>query len=401
MKIIYADCFSGISGDMLLGALIELGVDKDWLQSELSAIQIEPFKIEIKRIKKGAIGCTQFRVISQGGKSLYRGFEQIKHSILKSRLKDKIKSQSLEIFHHIAEVESVIHTITIQEVHFHEIGAIDSIVDIVGTVIACDYLGIRDFFSSPLPLGRGSTTTEHGPIPIPAPATLAILEGVPVLHTDIETELVTPTGAALIKHLSRGFGLPPEMVIKAIGYGAGEKDLTDRPNCLRLIMGETAENLQGGYEDYIEVAECDIDDMPPEFYTYLMERLFSEGALDVSLSHTIMKKGRPGVRVTVLSEIGSVQRLVNILLTETTTIGIRDYRAHRNKALRKIETIQTEYGPVRVKYAFGKNSLLNISPEYEDCLQIARKYNRPLKIIYQEITARALKKLNIVDKQKI
>ncbi len=394
MNIIYADCFSGISGDMLLGALIELGIDMEWLQSELSCVGIESFRFETNKVKKGGIQCTQCKIICHGHEKVTRGIEDIKKIIKESNLKQNIKDNAIEIFQSLADAEAKIHNIPVSEIHFHELGALDSLVDILGVIIAFDNLGIKAFYSSPLPLGRGLINTQHGPIPVPAPATLALLSGIPVIHTGIEAELVTPTGAALVNALARGFGAPPEMVIKKIGYGAGTRDLPDRPNCLRLILGESeyisADTL---IEEYIEVLNCDIDDMNPEFYTYIMENLFNAGALDVTLSQIIMKKGRPGVRISVLAQMNSISKLVNILLTETTTTGIRVNRVRRYKASRQIKTVLTQYGPVRVKYAWKDNNMINVSPEYEDCFKIARKYNRPLKFIYQEIIAEVLKKL--------
>jgi uncharacterized protein (TIGR00299 family) protein len=395
MNLIYADCFSGISGDMLLGALIELGIDKDWLHSELSSIGIPPFTIEINKVKRGAVNCTQCRVIAQDPQKVKRGIREISEIIEKSHLKNPIKDQALNLFLLLADVEAKIHNIPVTDVHFHELGAIDSLVEIIGVLIAYDHLNIDELYASPLPLGRGIINTQHGPIPIPSPATVELLKGIPVIFTDIEDELVTPTGALLVKHLVKGFEVQPKMVIKKVAYGAGERDLHEMPNCLRLIWGETDPGFE---EEYIEVLECEIDDMNPEFYPRLMESLFNSGALDVTLSQIIMKKGRPGAKVTVLSAIDSTKRLSAILLTETSTIGLRINRVKRFKASRKIVKIQTQYGPVRCKCAWKGNNLINIAPEYEDYSKISRKYNRPVKSVYQEIIAEALKQTeNIVD----
>ncbi|MBN2374476.1 nickel pincer cofactor biosynthesis protein LarC [bacterium] len=401
MKIVFADCFSGVSGDMLLGALIGIGADKEFLYSELSSMQLDPFSLEVKGIKKGAMQCTQCRVITQSLQNSTRGINDIQKIIEKSPLKQAIKDRALKIFQDLAYVEAKIHDIPVSKIHFHEIGATDSLVDVLGVLIACDYLGIEAIYSSPLCLGRGIINTLHGPIPAPAPATLAILENVPVIHTGIEAELVTPTGAALIKHLSKRFGLPPQMTIRKIGYGAGQRDLPDRPNCLRLILGESDETFN---EEIIQTIECDIDDMNPESYPYIMESLFEAGALDVSLSQIIMKKGRPGIRICVLSKIDSVKRLADVMLTETTTIGVRINQVRRYKASREVKTIRTQYGPVRFKYAWAGDKPVNLAPEYEDYSKIARKYNRPLKCIYQDIMDEVSKKIgngNIVDKQKM
>ncbi|MGA1839475.1 MAG: nickel pincer cofactor biosynthesis protein LarC [bacterium] len=395
MNLIYADCFSGISGDMLLGAFIELGIDKDWLQSELSSIGIPPFILEIKKIMRGAINCTQCRIIAQEPQKVKRGIREISELINKSNLKQTIKDQALNLFLILADVEAKIHNIPVTDVHFHELGAIDTIVEIIGVLIGYDFLNIDRFYSSPLPLGRGIINTQHGPIPIPSPATVELLKDLPVIFTDSEHELVTPTGALLIKHLAKKIELQPKMVIKKIAYGAGERDLNERPNCLRLIWGETDNNLE---EEYIEVIECEIDDMNPEFYPRLMEGLINSGALDVTLSQIIMKKGRPGVKVTVLSAIDSTKRLSEILLTETSTIGLRINKVKRFKASRKVIKIQTQYGPVKCKCAWKGDDLINIAPEFEDYSKISRIYNRPIKLVYQEIIAEALKQIvNLID----
>ncbi len=398
MNLLYADCFSGISGDMLLGALIELGIDKDWLHSEISSIGIPQFTIEINKIKRGAIQCAQYRVIAQEPQKVKRGIREISDIIEKSHLKKSIKDRALNLFLLLAEVEAKIHNIPVSEVHFHELGAIDSLVEIIGVLIAYDHLKIDELYASPLPLGRGIINTQHGPIPIPSPATVELLKGIPVVFTDIEDELVTPTGALLIKHLSKGFEAPFKMLIKKVAYAAGERDLCKRPNCLRLILGETDLGIE---EESIEVLECDIDDMNPEFYPRLMEGLLNSGALDVTISQIIMKKGRPGVKITVLSALDSTKLLSAILLTETSTIGVRINRVRRFKASRKVITIQTQYGPVRCKCAWEGNNLINIAPEYEDYSEISRKYNRPIKSVYQEIIAEALKQtVNLVDNSR-
>ena len=288
MNLLYADCFSGISGDMLLGALIELGIDRDWLLSELSSLKIPSFTLETSKVRKGAIQCTQCKVIPQAPQKDKRGLPEIAEIIEKGHLKKNIKDQALHLFGLLADIEAKIHGIPVSDVHFHELGAIDSLVEILGILIGYDQLGIDALYASPLPVGHGIINTLHGPIPIPSPATVALLKDVPIIHTDIEAELVTPTGALLIKHLAKSFEIPPKMVIKQIGYGAGEQDLHQRPNCLRLIRGESDDGFE---EEYIEVLECNIDDMNPEFYPQLMENLFGAGALDVSLSPIIMKKG--------------------------------------------------------------------------------------------------------------
>ncbi|MGA1795723.1 MAG: nickel pincer cofactor biosynthesis protein LarC [bacterium] len=399
MNILFADCFSGISGDMFLGALIDLGVERDWLCESLSSLGLPPFSLEVATVRKGAIQCTQCRVIDRGGPPVERGLREITGMIEASPLRPSIKEKAVRLFSVLGEAEATIHGIPVEKVHFHELGALDALVEIIGVLLGYDRLGIDALFVSPLPLGRGVISTRHGPIPVPSPATVALLKDVPVIHTGLDAELVTPTGALLATQLAKGFGMPPQMKIQRVGYGAGERDLPERPNCLRLILGET----DGEYEEEtIEVLECDIDDMNPEFYPHLTERLFNAAALDVTLCQIIMKKGRPGTRVTVLSRIHTTTQLVAILLAESSTLGVRIHRVSRSKASRRIVKIQTAYGPVRVKCAWRDTTLLTISPEYEDYSEISRKYNRPVKSIYQEIMSEALKQVkNLVDQREI
>jgi len=399
VNLLFADCFSGISGDMFLAALIDLGVKKDWLYEELSSLGLPPFSLDVSTVRKGAIQCTQCRVIDRSSHPAERGLPEITGMIEEGPLKPHIKEKAVHLFRVLAEVEATIHGISVEKVHFHELGALDALVEIIGVLLSYDRLGIDALFVSPLPLGRGIISTRHGPIPIPSPATVALLKDVPVIHSGLESELVTPTGALLASQLAQGFGMPPRMRIQRVGYGAGERDLPERPNCLRLILGET----DGEYEEEsIEVLECDIDDMNPEFYPHLTEHLFGAGALDVTLCQIIMKKGRPGTRMTVLSQIHTTSQLVTILLAESSTIGVRINRVVRSRASRRIVEIQTAYGPVRVKCAWRDKTLLNIAPEYEDYSRISRRYNRPVKSIYQEIMAEALKQVkNLVDNREI
>ena len=291
MKIAYLDCFSGISGDMFLGALLDCGLPRTVLRQQLSTLSLDPYTLSIKPVQRMNLSGCQITIGSRTRKHPHRDLKEIKSIISKSQLPEPVKKLSLSAFERLAQVESKIHRKKISDVHFHEVGALDSIIDIVGTAIGIDYFNFDRVCASPLPLGSGFTTTEHGIIPIPSPATMALLKGVPVHGTSLNAELVTPTGAALITSLTSTYGPMPPMTIQKVGYGGGSRQHKDRPNLLRLVIGEDHASDQA---DQILILEAQIDDMNPEIYDYLMERLFEGGALDVSYSSIQMKKKQAG-----------------------------------------------------------------------------------------------------------
>ncbi|MEW6088733.1 MAG: nickel pincer cofactor biosynthesis protein LarC [bacterium] len=381
MRIAYFDCFSGISGDMILGSLIDAGLDFKRFKSELARLKLKEFSLRAKKVRRGSLTGTKFDVvISKNAKS--RDYNEIIKLIQKSGLDKKIKEKSLKIFHRLAVSEAKLHDIPIAKIHFHELSSIDTVVDIVGSVIAFDMMGIEKIYSSSLPLGQGVSKSMHGVLPIPAPATADILRGIPVRLENGAFEVVTPTGAVIISEMSDGFGKCPELKIKNIGYGAGGRDAPGMPNLLRVIIGESIENEE---EDIITVIETNIDDMNPQILGYLMEKLMKEGALDVFFTPVYGKKNRPGTLLTVLAETSKADKFVKIILQETTAFGVRMHETRRKKLKREIKEVQTKYGKIRVKHGYLNGKLIKSQPEYEDCKKIAEEKNIPLIKILKEI----------------
>lgn len=419
MKIAYFDCFSGISGDMTLGALVDLGLDPDLLRDELAKLKLEEYELSFTKAEKHSIVGTKAHVDLNGHEHGHkhesehghshehesehehghehghehshddkppknhghtRNLSDIRKLIEDSDLSDEIKAKSLSIFVRLGEAEAKVHGTTIDEVHFHEVGAVDAIVDIVGAVIGLSIMGIEKIYSSPLSLGSGFTRSSHGVIPVPAPATMGLLTGIPTRQTEIRGELVTPTGAAIISALAEGFGPAPEMVIDKVGYGCGTKDLPQQPNLLRVILGHTADDYE---TDTIKVIETNIDDMSPQVYDLLMDKLLEMGALDVFLTPIAMKKNRPAIKLTVLANSPQLQDVCACILAETTTMGVRIYEARRQKLAREMVEVDTEYGKVSVKLGKIGDDVIKILPEYDDCKRIAKEKNIPIMKIHQ------------------
>jgi len=384
----YFDCFSGISGDMTLGALIDLGVPLPWLKDRLSGIPLADFDITMTPVHRNGIHAASVRVEVHDDKTS-RNFSEIRGLIEDSSLSDTVKSTSVQIFERLAGAEARIHSCSPEQVHFHEVGGINAIVDIVGTALGLEYLGIKKIVASHIPLGKGFVTCRHGKLPVPAPATLGILEGVPVYGTDIPHELVTPTGAAIIVTLAQRFGAMPNMIVSGIGYGAGQRDLEAGPNLLRIIIGsgsETAADLPGELqEDQISIIETCIDDMNPELFGYLMERLFADGALDVYWIPIYMKKNRPGTMLQVLCKDDGRDILIRRILTETTTLGVRYYTSRRRLLWRDHIEVMTDYGTISVKRVKDPQGNIRIVPEYEACQKIALEHNIPLRVVYETV----------------
>lgn len=380
MKIAYFDCFSGISGDMIIGALIGLGLDIKFLEKELKKIKLDDYRIESKKTIKNGISATKFDVIA--GKNLHKekNLAEINKIIGNSELEKEIKNKIKGIFMKIAAAESKIHNKPIAKIHFHEIGAIDTIIDAAGAVIGFKKLGIEKIYCSKLNVGSGFAEFSHGKWPVPAPAAAEILKGVPIYHDNANAELVTPTGAAIITALCSNFGEMPLIKVDKIGYGAGAKDL-ERPNVLRVFLGEIDAQENG----IINVIEANIDNMNPEIYPYVIERLMENGALDAYLTNIIMKKGRPAIKLTVLAKINDTEKLCKTIFGETTTIGVRIHKAEKKMLDREIRTINTRHGNVRVKISKLNNETKNIMPEYEDCAKIAKDKKIPLKEVYEEV----------------
>ncbi len=382
MSFAYFDCFAGISGDMILGALIDLGVPGDFIVENVRSLPLDAFQLEIRTASRMAIHGRHVKVVVEDKNKQSRDYGDIKSLIQNGPLSDKVKGLSLKVFERLAGVEASIHNCSKESVHFHEVGGVDAIVDIVGAALGLEWLGIDKVFASEIPVGRGFVDCQHGTLPVPAPATLALLDGVPVYGTEVPHELVTPTGAAIIICLAEHFGPMPKMLIGKIGYGVGARDLEERPNLLRVILGELDSEH---HKDSVMVVETNIDDMNPEIFGFVMERLFEDGALDVTWIPVFMKKSRPGTMVQVICKETDRDALVRRILSETTATGVRYYPAERTKLPRKVKEVTTSYGKVRVKEVSGPAGRVSMAPEYEDCKKIALEKNVPLKVVYETI----------------
>jgi len=379
--IAYADCFSGVSGDMFLGALIDAGLELEQLQAEIEKLGLEKFTLRSSRQQDHAISSTRLEIKSSKSLAI-RPWKDIRTLIGQSRLHDTIKEKSIRVFTCLADAEAKIHACPADEVHFHEIGGLDSIIDIIGSVIGLHHLGIAQLVASPLPMPRGWIRCAHGLLPLPAPAVCEILKNVPVYGSRIDQELVTPTGAALVKSLSSSFGDFPSMKIMRTGYGAGSRKLPgDIPNLLRLVIGyeRQVKEIQE-----VEIIESNLDDWSPEYYPHLCEQLFSLGALDVSLTPLHMKKGRPGFLLQVITDPARSLKIKHCIFTETTSIGLRFRRENRMTLPRETGTVQTTWGPVHVKLVEtpAGNALY---PEFEDCRLVAHENKVPLKDVYAAV----------------
>jgi hypothetical protein len=383
-RVIYFDCFSGISGDMILGALVSLGVDIKEIQNCLKSLNLKGCKLNSRQVKRnGFIGTKVNVILNQTAQKSHhaRSFKDIKSLIEKSDLPKIVKFNSIAIFRRIAKVEAKVHGTTINRIHFHEVGAIDSIIDIVGGSLAMNLLDADLIVSSPINTGEGVVKCDHGILPVPAPATLELLKGIPCYSSGVKKELTTPTGAAFIGYFAEKFGSLPNMDMLSTGYGAGSHEIKKIPNLLRVVLGRCEES---SYQDSMKVIETNIDDMNPEFYDYVIDQLFKVGAVDVFFAPINMKKNRPGILLSVITSTEYFDSVVQVLLKETSTLGVRHYDVDRVVLPRKQIMIMTPFGKVRVKIGTRNNSTLTISPEYEDCKKIALKNEIPVKIVYEE-----------------
>ncbi len=381
MRVIYGDLIGGVSGDMFVGALLDLGLELDKLKSELKKLPGLNYRLEVTKKTVYGIRATRFRVVC-GKREPERPWKEIRDLIRQSALDPEVKEKGLKIFTRLAEAEGKIHGVAPGKVHFHEVGATDSIVDIISAAIAIHHLKIDSFHFSRIPLGRGVTRSRHGPLPLPGPATLELLKGLPVQWVDLNGETVTPTGAAIIAALGSHFGEAPRMTIEKIGYGAGQKEFPDRPNLFRLILG--ADETSWKQEEML-VMETNIDDMNPEFYDYVLDRLFAAGARDVFLSSIQMKKNRPGTLLSVIAEPSLREKLSGIIFRETTTIGLRYYPVNRMILKRTASRVKTKFGTVKVKIIEEPDGTKRTTPEYKDLRRIAAAKKIPLKALYDEV----------------
>lgn len=391
LRTAYFDCYSGISGDMILGALVDLGVDIKDIRKALKKLDLKGYKLQAKKIQRNGLACTQITVDIEKPKPQHshphRSFTSIKKLIEQSDLPAKVKNNSIKIFKRIAKVEAQIHNTTIEKIHFHEVGGIDSIVDIVGGVWAMESLKLDKIYSSDLNVGEGFVDCAHGRLPVPAPATLKLLKGIPVFSTGVKNEMTTPTGAAMIGFYAEKFQSMPTMTLTEDGYGAGSRIFPSIPNLLRVMVGEMpmkdSENLV--------MIETNIDDMNPEIFDSVMESLFSAGALDVFFTSINMKKNRPAIKVSVLAEKRERELLSKILLKETTSFGIRYYEVGRLILERKTQKLKTPYGVIKVKIGNLDGEIIKAIPEFEDCKKAARSKKVPVKKVYEDVLVLAQK----------
>lgn len=385
MTIAYFDTFSGIAGDMTLGALVHLGVPIERIQAVTTALSLSGVSVTATGREMNGIQCQKLSVVDREGadRKGHRSFAEIRALLAAAPLAVGVCSRAQAIFRALAEAEGRIHGIAPEAVRFHEVGAADSLVDIVGTAIGLNHLGIEHIYVAPLPLGRGTVATQHGTLPVPAPATMELLKGWPVRLHDGDAELVTPTGAAIVAALARP-GRPPELKVTGIGYGCGDRTLPDRPNVLRIIIGEP---IVAPASDEVVCLEANVDDLNPELFEHAMDRLFAAGARDVFLAPIQMKKNRPATLLRVLADPGDRDRLAAIIFQETSTIGIRHHLVRRLTLPRESVTVATAYGQVAVRVARAPDGTPNVAPEYESCKRAAAAHGVALKLVYQAAIA--------------
>jgi len=388
MKIAFFDCFSGISGDMCLGAIVDAGIPLKELEKELQKISVTGYRLSMKKVDRGHLKACKVAVEVKAGLEVQdrRTWKDVRKIIQASALPQDIKQKGLSVFKTIFEAEAKVHGGTFQTVHLHELGAIDCMIDVFGTIIGLNLLGVKRILSSPVNLGSGFVKTKTGMLPVPAPATAEILKNVPVYSHYVHTELTTPTGAALIKGLSSGQGDMPVMDVEKIGIGAGNRDIVHWPNVLRIFIGTSdSPDKTATPDEKVIVIETNIDDMNPQVFEHVIAMLYKAGALDVYLTQVIMKKGRPGVKLTALCDESRKEALMKIILRETSSIGLRYYETRRSVMQREIKTVNTQFGSVRVKVARLGGKIIKAAPEYEDCRKIARQNNIPLIEVMKNI----------------
>jgi uncharacterized protein (TIGR00299 family) protein len=380
MKIAYFDCFAGVSGDMLLGALVDAGASLEQLNNKLAGLELEGFELVSRAVQRAGLRAVKVDVVVADTIS-ERQLGDILAIVEDSHLPDHIITHAAALFKRLGQIEAKIHGVEPEQVHLHELGGLDTIVDVIGTLLSINILGIQEIYCSAIHLGSGQTKSQHGALPLPSPATLALLEGVPVAGRDIDAELVTPTGAALLTSLAKSYGPIPSMRLQNIGYGAGSREL-DIPNVLRLLIGEKESPLSGKPETLV-MLETNIDDWNPEFYDYLFEQLYDQRAVDVTLIPIQMKKNRPATQVQVLCEPKDADRLANVLFLETSSLGIRRQYIERYALKREVIQVNTPYGAIRVKVARLEDSGYKLAPEYEDCRRAANKHQIPIREVYR------------------
>jgi uncharacterized protein (TIGR00299 family) protein len=382
-KLAYFDCFSGISGDMTLGALVDAGCDLALLRSGLEGLQIPSWTISAEKVWKNGMSATFVRVAAEDH-TKHRSLSAILEIVDRSQLSDSVRKNAAAIFRRLGEAEASVHDVPLEKIHFHEVGAVDAIVDIVGACLGFEAIGIQKFACSPLNVGGGTVKMAHGILPVPAPATAKLLQGKPTYSNGLQRELVTPTGAAIVATLCDTFGPQPSMSVAAIGYGAGSADLEGQPNVLRIMIGEAAEKVVPGFDEEISVIEANLDDMNPQIYGYFQEKALAAGALDVYTTPVQMKKNRPGTLLTLLCKPQDANALMSLIFAETTTFGARAYTAQRRTLPRESVNVHTQYGDVRIKLSRVNGHIQHVAPEFEDCRRLAVEKNVPLQRVISD-----------------
>jgi uncharacterized protein (TIGR00299 family) protein len=391
MKLAYFDCFSGISGDMTLGALVDAGCSVDHLRSELSGLHVAGWELSAEKVWKNGMAATYVKVKAEEQQK-HRSLGAILEILEKAKLEESIRGRAAAIFTKLGQAEARVHDVPLEKIHFHEVGAVDAIVDIVGACVGFQVLAIEKFACSALNVGGGTVKMAHGVLPVPAPATANLLQGKPTYSNGVLKELVTPTGAAIVATLCDSFGPQPAMSVSAIGYGAGTADLEGQPNVVRIMVGEEldatkraqAEACATGFDEEIVVIEANLDDMNPQIYGYFLERALGAGALDVYTTPVQMKKNRPGTLLTVLCRPQDTNDLMSLIFAETTTFGARTYGAQRRVLPREWVKVGTEFGEVRIKVSRVNGRILHVAPEFEDCRKLAVEKNVPLQKVIAE-----------------
>jgi len=383
MKLAYFDCFSGISGDMTLGALVDAGCDVEHLRAELRGLQVPGWDLTAEKVWKNGMAATYVKVKTED-QSKHRSLSAILEILEKSRLAPQVRERASAIFKKLGEAEARVHDVPLEKIHFHEVGAVDAIVDIVGACIGFHALGIEKFACSALNVGGGTAKMAHGVLPVPAPATADLLQGKPTYSNGVQKELVTPTGAAIVATLCDSFGPQPPMNVSAIGYGAGTADLEGQPNVVRIMIGEAVEKTVAGFDEEISVIEANLDDMNPQIYGYFLEKALAANALDVYTTPVQMKKNRPGTLLTVLCKPHDADALLSLIFSETTTFGARTYRAQRRTLPREFLNVATAFGDVRIKISRVNGRILHVAPEFDDCRKLAVEKNIPLQRVISE-----------------
>ncbi|QEL17318.1 nickel pincer cofactor biosynthesis protein LarC [Limnoglobus roseus] len=383
MRVAHFDCFSGVSGDMVLGAVIDAGVDPAAIRTVLESLGL-PIQLEVEKVKRCGFAATKVTIHAEDQED-YRFLPDIEAILAKAALTPKQRELATTIFRKVAVAESVAHGMPLERVHFHEVGALDSIADIVGAAVGLDLLGVERFTASPVAVGSGTVKCAHGIMPVPTPGTAELLKGVPIAKCPVKGELATPTGVAILTSVVAEFVETPEMVIETIGHGAGTKDPIEQPNVLRLIVGKAQGRPSLGFlADTVTILETNLDDCPGEVIGYAMERLFTAGALDVFTQPIQMKKNRPGVLLTVICEPSRVPDLEAILFRETATFGVRRTTAARSKLSREAVTVETPWGPMKAKRGHAAGVAV-LTPEYEDAARVAREQGVPLRDVYEAV----------------